>query len=386
MIIRKGYRFVLEPTAEQAALICRSAGSSRFVWNKGKGLELQKNRVENGNGVLSYSEICGRLVEWKSEWDFLKEVHSQPLQQSLKDLSRALKDCFDGTKGFPRFKKKGEHDSFRFPQGTKLDNKTVYLPKIGWVKFRKSREIDGTIKNVTVSRSLGKWFVAIQVEMEVPEPVHLSKTEIGIDLGVIRFAALSDGTFVAPINSFGKVRNKLAREQRKISRQQKYSNNWRKQKGKIQRIHAKIGRVRKDFLHKLTSSISKNHAFIVLEDLRVKNMSASGKGTIEDPGKNVKAKSGLNRAILDQGWWEFRRQLEYKQQWRGGNVIAVNASNTSLECSECHHRAKENRVSQADFKCVKCLHEEHADLNAAKNILAAGRAVQACGDIRQTAA
>jgi len=115
-------------------------------------------------------------------------------------------------------------------------------------------------------------------------------------------------------------------------------------------------------------------------------MSASGRGTIEDPGKNVKAKSALNRAIVDQGWWEFRRQLEYKQQWRGGKVIAVSAANTSLECSECHHRAKENRVSQADFKCVKCLHEEHADLNAAKNILAAGRAVQACGDIRQTAA
>jgi len=385
MLIRKGYRFVLEPTAEQAALICRSAGSSRFVWNK--GLELQKDRVENGKRVLSYSEICARLVEWKSEWDFLKEVHSQPLQQSLKDLSRALKDGLDGSKRFPKFKKKGEQDTFRFPQGTKLDNKKVYLPKIGWVKFRKSKEIDGIIKNVTVSRAIGKWFVSIQVEMEVLEPVHPSKSEIGIDLGVIRFATLSDGTFAAPINSFGKVRTKLAREQRKLSKKQKYSSNWRKQKRRVQGIHAKVGRVRKDFLHKLTSSISKNHAVIVLEDLRVKNMSASGKGTIEDPGKHVKAKSGLNRAILDQGWWEFRRQLEYKQQWRGGKVIAVNASNTSLECSECHHRAKENRVSQADFKCVKCFHEEHADLNAANNILAAGRAVQACGDIiRQTAA
>jgi len=384
MIIRKGYRFVLQPTAEQAALICRSAGSSRFVWNK--GLELQKNRLENGKRVLSYSEICSRLVEWKSEWDFLKEVHSQPLQQSLKDLSAALKNSFGGSKGFPKFKKKGECDAFRFPQGTKLDNKKVYLPKLGWVKFRKSQEIDGTIKNVTVSRSMGKWFVSIQVEMEVPEPVHPSKSEIGIDMGVIRFATLSDGTFAAPINSLGKVRTKLASAQRKLSRKQKHSSNWRKQKGKIHRIHAKVARVRKDFLHKLTSSISKNQAVIVLEDLRVKNMSASGKGTIEDPGKNVKAKSGLNRAILDQGWWEFRRQLEYKQQWSGGKVIAVNAANTSLECSECHYRAKENRVSQADFRCVKCLHQEHADLNAAKNILAAGRAVQACGVIKQTAA
>jgi putative transposase len=223
--------------------------------------------------------------------------------------------------------------------------------------------------------------------MEVAEPVHPSKSEIGIDMGVVRFATLSDGTFAAPINSFGKVKTKLARQQRKLSRKQKYSSNWHKQKRKVQRIHAKIAHVRRDFLHKLTSSISKNHAVIALEDLRVKNMSASAKGTIEDPGKNVKAKSGLNRAISDQGWYEFRRQLEHKQQWRGGKVIAVNAFNTSLECSECHHRAKENRVSQAEFKCVKCHHEEHADLNAAKNILAAGRAVQACGDIiRQTAA
>jgi len=385
MIIRKAYRFVLEPTAEQADLICRFAGSSRFVWNK--ALELQKHCVANGKRVLSYAEICCRLVEWKSEWDFLKEVHSQPLQQSLKDLSLALKNCFDGSKGFPRFKKKGERDAFRFPQGTKIDNKKVYLPKIGWVKFRKSQKIDGTIKNVTVSWSMGRWFVSIQVEMEVAEPVHPAKSEIGIDMGVVRFATLSDGTFVAPINSFGKVRTKLATQQRRLSKKQKYSSNWHKQKRKVQRIHAKVAQVRKDFLHKLTSLISKNHAVIVLEDLQVKNMSASGKGTIEDPGKNVKAKSGLNRAIRDQGWYEFRRQLEYKQKWRGGKVIAVNASNTSLECSECHHRAKENRVSQANFRCVKCLHEEHADLNAAKNILAAGRVVQACGDIiRRTAA
>ncbi len=379
MIIRKGYRFLLKPTAEQAELFCRFAGSSRFVWNK--ALECQKSRLENGTGVCSYAEICSRLVEWKDEFDFLKEVHSQPLQQSVKDLSLALKNCLDGTKGFPKFKKKGQHDAFRFPQGTKLDNKKVYLPKIGWVKFRKSQEIEGTIKNVTVSRSMGEWYVSIQVEMEVQEPVHPSKNEVGIDMGVTRFATFSDGTFVVPINSFGKVKAKLARAQRELSRKQKYSNNWLKQKRKVQLIHSRIAHVRKDFLHKLTSSISKNHAIIVLEDLKVTNMSASAKGTIEDPGKNVKAKSGLNRSILDQGWYEFRRQLEYKQQWRGGQVIVVNPWQTSLQCSDCNHRAKENRVSQSEFKCVMCHHEEHADLNAAKNILAAGRAVQACGDI-----
>jgi putative transposase len=139
-------------------------------------------------------------------------------------------------------------------------------------------------------------------------------------------------------------------------------------------------------LHKSTSLISQNHAIIILEDLRVKNMSVSAKGTIREPGKNVKAKSGLNRAILDQGWYEFRRQREYKQQWKGGRVVAVKPAYTSIECSECHHREKESRRTQSEFRCVNCAHEEHADLNAAKNILAAGRAVNACGDIKQNAA
>jgi transposase, IS605 OrfB family, central region len=123
-----------------------------------------------------------------------------------------------------------------------------------------------------------------------------------------------------------------------------------------------------------------------LEDLKVKNMSASAKGTTENPGKNVKAKSGLNRSILDQGWYEFRRQLEYKQQWAGGKLIIVPPANTSLKCSACGHISKANRISQSRFRCTECGHKEHADLNAAKNILSAGQAELACGDIGQIAA
>lgn len=384
MLIRKGYRFQLQPTAKQAVLFCRFAGSSRLVWNK--ALELQKKQVENGQSILSYGQICSRLVDWKKELPFLAEAHSQPLQQTLKDSCSALKNFFDGSKGFPKFKKKGKHDAFRFPQGTKLNEKKVYLPKVGWVAFRKSQEIEGSIKNVTVSRSSKRWFVSFQVELEVEEPVHPSKTEIGIDMGVTRFATLSDGTVVAPIHSLNKAKEKLAKAQRNLSRKQKFSKNWFEQKSKIQSIHSKIANTRKDFLHKLTTSISNNHVMIVLEDLQVKNMSASAKGTVEVPGKNVKAKSGLNRRILDQGWHEFRRQLEYKQQWRGGHVIVVRPAYTSLMCSVCHQACKENRVSQSEFKCTNCKFEENADLNAAKNILAAGRAVLACGDIEQTAA
>jgi putative transposase len=384
MIIRRGYKFQLKTNAQQNECLSRFAGCSRLVWNQ--ALALQKNRLDQHQRALSYEELAGDLVAWKKEQPFLKEVHSQPLQQTLKDLDRATKDAFKKDKGFPKFKKKGQHDSFKFPQGIKLDGNRIYLPKLGWFRFRKSREIEGTVKNVTVSRTLDKWYVSIQVELEVPEPVHPTNSTVGIDMGVVRFATLSDGTVIKPIDSFRKLEKKLTRAQRKLARQIKFSCNWKKQKRKIQKIHYVIGNVRKDFLHKVTSEISKNHAIVVLEDLKIRNMTGSAKGTLDAPGKNVAAKAGLNKAILDQGWYEFQRQLTYKEQWMGGHVVLINPVNTSRTCSDCKHVAKESRRSQAIYECVNCGNSDNADLNAAKNILAAGHAVIACGDIRRVAA
>ena len=383
MLIRRAYKFLLKPTARQAEQCSRFAGCCRLVWNK--ALSAQKGRLDQNEMVQSYVETAAALVLWKTEMSFLREAHSQPLQQALKDLDRALKDAFKKEKRFPKFKKKGQSDGFRFPQGVKLDNDKIYLPKIGWCKFRKSRDVEGTIKNVTVSRTGEKWYVSIQVEKEISEPVHPSKTAIGIDMGIARFATMSDGAVIEPINRYREWQKKLTREQRKLSRKQKYSANWKKQKTKIQKIHINIANVRKDFLHKATSEISKNHAIVVLEDLKVRNMSRSARGTIEEPGANVAAKSGLNKSILDQGWYEFRRQLTYKEQWRGGVVVLINPANTSRICSACSHKASENRQSQAHFQCVTCGHSENADLNAARNILAVGRTVLACGDTRQIA-
>jgi putative transposase len=355
-----------------------------MVWNK--GLELQKLRLDQQKSPISYAEACSELVGWKREFSFLQEVHSQPLQQTLKNLDRALKDGLNKVKGFPKFKKKGRLDSFRYPQGTKLDDDKIYLPKIGWVKFRKSREIEGTVKNVTVSRNAGKWYISIQVEMEVPEPIHPKISMVGIDLGVSKFATLSDGTVFEPVNSAKKLKKQLARQQRTLSRRIKFSANWKEQKARIQRMHSRIANVRNDHLHKASSEISKNHAIVILEDLKVRSMTKSAKGTEEAPGTNVAAKSGLNRSILDQGWYEFKRQLKYKQEWAGGRVILVDPRSTSQTCSACSHTAADNRQTQAHFQCVRCGHTENADLNAAKNILAAGRAAIACGDIGRNAA
>lgn len=384
MIIRRSYYFQLKPSASQRTQLSRFAGCCRMVWNK--GLELQKKQLDQQKGLLTYTEECAELVGWKKQFPFLQEVHSQPLQQALKNLDRAVKDGLSKVKGFPKFKKKGQKDSFRYPQGTKLDDDKIYLPKIGWVKFRKSREIEGVVKNVTVSRNAGKWYVSIQVEMEVPEPVHPQTSTVGIDLGVTKFATLSDGQVFKPVNSAKKLKKQLARQQRTLSRRTKFSANWKEQKSKIQRLHSRIANVRNDYLHKASSEISKNHAIVILEDLKVRSMTKSAKGTEEAPGKNVAAKSGLNRSILDQGWYEFKRQLKYKQEWAGGSVILVDPRNTSQTCSICSHIAVENRKTQAQFQCMSCGYMENADLNAAKNILAAGRAALACGDIRRNAA
>ena len=194
-------------------------------------------------------------------------------------------------------------------------------------------------------------------------------------MGVARFATLSNGEFFEPLNAFKTDKGKLAKLQRQLKNKVKFSQNWQKLKAKIAKLHHKIANCRKDFLHQTSSKISKNHAMIYIEDLQVSNMSKSAKGTAEAPGKNVAAKSGLNQAILDQSWFEFRRQLDYKTQWQGGFLVAVPAQNTSRTCPCCGHVAKENRQTQANFECVECGYTENADVVGALNVLGRGRAI-----------
>lgn len=370
----------MDPDGAQRRLMRRFAGSCRYVYNR--ALALQKARYERGEKKLGYAGLCKELTAWRAERVWLSQVHSQALQQTLKNLERAYRNFFEKRAAFPARKRKGRGDSFRFPQGTKLDqvNDRIYLPKIGWVRYRNSRSVPGEICNVTVSLSAGRWLVSIQTRRDVPQPVHPSKSAIGIDLGVVRFATLSDGTVYEPLASFKRHQRQLAHYQRLMSRRAKFGKNWRKARKKVQKIHARIGNCRRDYLHKLSSAISKNHAMVCIEDLRVRNMSRSAAGTLESPGKNVAAKSGLNKSILDQGWFEFRRQLEYKLAWNGGVLIAVAPRNSSRECPACGHTEAANRISQARFLCLECGFEENADRVGAINVLARGHRVSACGD------
>ena len=232
----------------------------------------------------------------------------------MANLNQGYQNFFAKRAAHPVFKKKGHHDSFRYPQGYKLDQKNsrIFLPKLGWLRYRNSQAVLGTIKNVTVNCSSHTWHVSIQTEREVAQPITKATSLVGIDLGITRFATLSDGIVINPLNSFKHHQQALAKAQRVMSRKEKFSRNWKKAKLRIQKIHARIAHGRQDFLHKISTTISNNHAMVIVEDLKIGNMSRSAAGTVEEPGKNVRAKSGLNRAILDQGWDEFRRQLDYK--------------------------------------------------------------------------
>ncbi len=380
----QAFKYELMPNGATQRQMRRFAGSRRFVYNK--ALALQQAHYEQGEKKLGYTDLCKALTVWRNsaETPWLKDSPVHPLQQALKDLDKAYTNFFAKRADFPRFKRKGSGDSFRYPDSKqiKLDqaNSRVFLPKLGWIRYRNSRDVLGELRNVTVSCNGGKWFVSIQTQREVEISPSAATTAVAIDMGIARFATFSDGTYLEPCNSFKTKAAKLAQYQRRMAHKQKFSNNWKKAKAKVQKIHTQIANARRDFLHKATHTISKNHAIVFVEDLQVRNMSKSAAGTAENPGKNVAQKSGLNKAILDQGWGEFRRQLDYKMAWNGGMLFAVPAHYTSQTCPCCAHVSKDNRKTQAQFVCVECGYENNADVVGAINVLERGHRLLACGD------
>lgn len=410
MKINKAYKFRLEPNAEQEVILNNLVGSARFVWNQVLAVSFE---MFAKNEFINATNLVNKIMDIKAnpEFAFLKtSSNAVSLQQKIRDLASAWSRFFDpkvharlkenkkkpkkpkffkladGTEIqlrplMPRFKRKSDGcDSIRLVQFDKycrVEGNRVKLPNgVGFVKFRKSQDILGIIKNVTISKKSGHWYVSFGTERELAQnPIHPSKTAVGIDLGVAKLIATSDGQVIKPKNSFKANQIKLAALQRQLSRKVLFSQNWKKHNRKIQKLHHHIANIRHDYLHKITTTISKNHAMIACEDLKVANMSKSASGSMEKKGKNVKAKSGLNKSILDQGWGMMVNMLEYKQQWQGGLLIKVNPRYTSQTCFKCKHVAKENRRTQAKFECVECGYIANADVNAARNILAAGHAV-----------
>ena len=280
----------------------------------------------------------------------------------------------------PTFHGKGKKLSsiWRGRNFKQIDERTFELPnKRGTFKLGCALRFDGAIRSITFSESAGDWFASFLIKTELPVPASAPDgTAVGIDVGVAQFASFSDDQQFPPGMDYAAALDKLAKLQRTAAKmqgpvrgQRKASKNWLKQNRKIQKHHQHIANKRRHYTEVITKNAAENYQTVAIEDLKVKNMSASAKGDSVTPGKNVAAKSGLNRSILNGGFYQFRTRLEAKVSARSGAVIAVNPAYTSQTCSACGHVSKENRKTQADFECVKCGHTANADINAAQNIL-----------------
>jgi len=308
-------------------------------------------------------------------------------QQALRDYEQALVMGFKKTHGFPTWRKIGKSEGFRITKFEASDirilNKSfaeVRTPKIGYVRFKYSREIDfATVRSYRVTLNpAGQWHVAF---VSIPEPIAGPGTGevIGIDVGVIHALALSSGEF-HDFKTDVKLKNKIKGLQRAMARSEKDSNRRKLLKLRLAKAHLKKKNKRKDWIEKETTNLARRFDYFKIENLQIKNMTKSVKGSIEKPGKNVKAKSGLNREINDRAWGTIFNRLEQKAP---GRVIRVPPRGTSIECNECGNKDKKNRKSQAIFQCTLCGFTANADTNASVTIrdkkgkeTAAGHAVE----------
>lgn len=375
-MILRGFRYKLAPTAEQENLFRQFAGVCRLVYN----LALEQRRdwyrqyEANTGAKLNYVAQARELTVLRAQYDWIGAVSQTCQQQALRDLDKAYSNFFKGVARYPSPRKKGLNDSFRF-QGREVETKrlngkwsAVRLPKIGWVKFRDTRPLRGNIKNATVTLDALGWHVSLACEIEHVIPASICPA-VGIDRGIASTLTLSTGEMLSVPASLEAIERRCRAAQKVVSRRKRGSNRRIVAIRRAAKLSARRARIRRDWHHKASRSIASRFGTVVLEDLRVKNMTASAKGTIEEPGRMVRRKAGLNRSILNQGWTAFATLLDYKLTERGGYLVTVDPAYTSQTCSECGTVDRESRESQVSFNCRHCGFRANADHNAAINIL-----------------
>jgi len=377
---RRAVKVRVYPTPEQEAVLARTAGVCRFVFNLGLGVK-KDAWIEDQLSVSAY-DLMAMLPMWKEEFPWLGEVSSVALQQALRNLDRAYVNFFRACKGegrarFPRFKTRNSRVSFRLVGAAfKVGADAVQIQKVGWVKVANPEYLPSNrVSSVTISRdSAGRWHASLLVDDVVEWPTTSGQKAVGVDLGVKTLAVChdtdSETVEIANPKSFALHASRLKRYQRQMARRkpqpgQKASNNYKKAKVKAGKVHARIADSRRDAIHKTTTRLAQEYDVICIEDLAVSGMMRSKR---------------MSRSIADASFGEFRRQLEYKTQWFGKHLIVIDRfAPTSKTCSDCGERNGALALSDREWTCTHCGTLHDRDINAAKNILAAGLAVTACG-------
>lgn len=392
-----GLRYKLALTAAQEQSCVRWEGICRAVWNTGldqyrHAWRSNKVRPRDAQVWPGFAVQCAELAAAKKQpgLDWLTDAPTHVLQQTLRDLDQAVRRHSPWRTHFRSQRRSAP--SLRFPAGKAIVVEQlsgrwgrVKLPKLGVVKFRMSRPVAGEIRSATISRDQLGWHISILVDdgQAVAEPGSHHGPAVGIDRGVVHALALSDGTFLDPRTPFTSAREGKFEKglRRRLARQQRGSARAAVTKARIAKVKAKQARRRKDYAAKAAYKLTSRYGLVVLEKLPTAQMTRSARGTVEVPGKNVKAKSGLNRSILDQGWHAIALAIESAARRSGTRVAYVPAAYTSQMCSECGHTARMNREKQAEFCCRGCGFEDNADTNAAINVLAAGLAASGRGGL-----
>jgi putative transposase len=382
----------MRPTKRQEAALTECLEDTRQLYNA--ALEERREAWRMGRRKVTFYSQDAQLKEIRADdperykrWAFKCE------RAVVRRLDRAFQDFFDrvesGQKpGYPRFKGRGWWDSIEWPEkdGARWDSvphpkvTRLYLKGIGHVRVHQHRAVKGCVKTITVKREAGRWYVMLSCDDVPAEPLDPADARVGVDLGVASFLTTSDGTQVPNPRHHAATAGRLAAAQRDLARKKRGSNRRKKAVSKVAKLHGKVRRQRLDHAHQTALALVRDYDVIVHEDLKVKNMTARPKPRPDGNGghepNGTAAKSGLNKSINDAGWGIFLRVLSAKAESAGRTVIAVNPRHTSQRCAECGHTAAGNRISQAEFRCLACGHQAHADVNAARNILRAGLALQ----------